>query len=65
MQPGKLAMNSTMEKLEMINYVEEIKYWRENYEKAMNELEKSQSYMMELSEKLRQLEKELLGGPSK
>jgi hypothetical protein len=49
----------------MINYVEEIKYWRENYEKAMNELEKSQSYMMELSEKLRQLEKDLLGGPSK
>jgi uncharacterized coiled-coil DUF342 family protein len=54
-----------MEKLQMINYVEEIKYWRENYEKAMNELEKSQSYMMELSEKLRQLEKELLGGSSK
>jgi len=65
MQPGKLVMNSTTEKLEMINYVEEIKYWRENYEKAMNELEKSQSYMMELSEKLRQLEKDLLGGPSK
>jgi len=65
MQPGKLVMNSTIKKLEMINYVEEIKYWRENYEKAMNELEKSQSYMMELSEKLRQLEKELLGGPSK
>jgi len=65
MQLGKLEMNSTMEKLQMINYVEEIKYWRENYEKAMNELEKSQSYMMELSEKLRQLEKELLGRPLK
>ena len=65
MQPGKLVMNFTTEKLQMINYAEEIKYWRENYEKAMNELEKSQSYMMELSEKLRQLEKDLLGGPSK
>ena len=62
MQPGKLVMNGITEKLQMN---EEIEYWKSNYEKAMTELEKSQQLLMEMSEKLRQLQKELLGGPSK
>jgi len=55
-------MNGITEKLQMID---EIEYWKSNYEKAMTELEKSQQLLMEMSEKLRELETKLLGGPSK
>lgn len=40
-------------------------YWRANYEKAMAELEKAQLLLKEMSEYLRELEKQLLGGPTK
>ena len=45
--------------------MDEIGYWKENYEKAMTELEKAQRLLMEMSERLRELEAKLLGGPSK
>ena len=40
-------------------------YWKANYEKAMAELEKTQSLLMEMSQRLRELETKLLGGPTK
>ena len=43
----------------------ELEYWKENYEKAMAELEKAQRLLMEMSERLRELEAKLLGGPTK
>ena len=43
----------------------DLEYWKTNYEKAMTELEKTQALLMEMSHKLRELEKQLLGGPTK
>ena len=43
---------------------DDIEYWKANYEKAMAELEKTQSLLMEMSQKLRELETKLLGGPT-
>jgi hypothetical protein len=40
----------------------ELEYWKENYEKAMAELEKAQSLLFEMSQRLRELEAKLLGG---
>ena len=40
----------------------ELEYWKENYEKAMAELEKAQSLLFEMSQRLRELETKLLGG---
>jgi len=40
----------------------ELEYWKENYEKAMVELEKAQSLLFEMSQRLRELEAKLLGG---
>ena len=45
--------------------IDDLEYWKANYEKAMAELEKTQSLLMEMSKKLRELEKQLLGGPTK
>jgi len=44
--------------------MEDIEYWKANYEKAMAELEKTQSLLMEMSQKLRELETKLLGRPT-
>jgi hypothetical protein len=44
---------------------DELEYWKTNYEKAMTELEKSQRLLMEMSERLRELEVKLLDGPTK
>ena len=43
----------------------ELEYWKENYEKAMAELEKTQSLLFEMSQRLRELEAKLLGGSTK
>jgi len=45
--------------------IEDSEYWKSMFEKAMVELEKTQSQMFELSNQLRELEKQLLGGPTK
>ena len=45
--------------------MEDIEYWKSMFEKAMLELEKTQSQMFELSNQLRELETKLLGGPTK
>jgi hypothetical protein len=42
--------------------MDELEYWKENYEKAMTELEKAQSLLFEMSQRLRELEAKLLGG---
>jgi len=44
---------------------DELEYWKENYEKAMAELEKAQSLLFEMSHRLRELEAKLLGGTTK
>jgi uncharacterized protein YutE (UPF0331/DUF86 family) len=41
---------------------DDIEYWKINYEKAMAELEKAQSLLFEMSQRLRELEAKLLGG---
>ena len=43
----------------------DIEYWKSMFEKAMAELEKTQSQLFELSNQLRELEAKLLGGPTK
>ena len=43
---------------------DDLEYWKANYEKAMAELEKTQSLLMEMSQKLRDLETQFLGGPT-
>ena len=45
--------------------IDDLEYWKTNYEKAMAELEKTQSLLMEMSQRLRELEAKLLGGPTK
>jgi hypothetical protein len=45
--------------------IEDAEYWKAMFEKAMAELEKTQSQMFELSIQLRELEAQLLGGPTK
>ena len=45
--------------------IEDAEYWKSMFEKAMVELEKTQSQMFELSNQLRELEIKLLGGPTK
>jgi tRNA(Phe) wybutosine-synthesizing methylase Tyw3 len=45
--------------------IEDSEYWKSMFEKAMTELEKTQSQMFELSNQLRELEIKLLGGPTK
>jgi hypothetical protein len=42
--------------------MDDIEYWKTNYEKAMTELEKAQSLLFEMSQRLRELEAKLLGG---
>jgi hypothetical protein len=42
--------------------MDDIEYWKTNYEKAMTELEKAQSLLFEMSQRLRELESKLLGG---
>jgi len=44
--------------------IEDAEYWKSMFEKAMAELEKTQSQMFELSNQLRELETKLLGGPT-
>jgi hypothetical protein len=44
--------------------MEDIEYWKSMFEKAMAELEKTQSQLFELSNQLRELETKLLGGPT-
>jgi hypothetical protein len=45
--------------------IEDSEYWKTHYEKAMNELEKTQALLIEMSHKLRELEANLFGGPTK
>ena len=40
-------------------------YWKEAFEQAIKELEKSQAFMKEMYVTLRELETKLLGGPTK
>ena len=44
--------------------MEDIEYWKSMFEKAMAELEKTQSQLFEFSNQLRELETKLLGGPT-
>ena len=44
---------------------DELEYWKTNYETAMIELEKAQSLLFEMSQRLREIEAKLLGGPTK
>ena len=44
---------------------EEEQYWKDNYEKAMAELEKYQTLFFEMSSLLRELQSKIFGGSVK
>lgn len=45
--------------------IDDAEYWKSMFEKAMVELEKTQSNLFEISQQLRELEAKLFGGPTK
>ena len=49
----------------MESYDQQIAYWKAKFEAAMALLDKQQLMMQETSQQMRELEKQLLGGPTK